>query len=77
MEITFSQNQNYSLDLQPKQMRELADALDITVAELKQLVKAGELYNEHGDGLIAYLGDNIDKAEVTDRDGIEIDEINL
>lgn len=75
MEITFSQNLNYSLDLQAKQVRELADRLDITVKELKRLAEEGELYDEHGDGLVAYVNDNIEKAEIAEHDDIEIDEI--
>lgn len=77
MEITFTQQRSYSLTLMPKQMKELADKLNLTLSELKALVKSGDLYDEHGDELTTYVNGMVDKAEVTEHEDVEIDEINL
>jgi hypothetical protein len=76
MEITYSRNTNYSMDLGAKEKRKLADHLDITVGELNELVRLEELYGEHGDGLVHWMEDNFALAEITSEGAIEIEDIN-
>lgn len=80
MEITFTRTIAYSFDFDAKAnkgtTRDLADTLDITMAQLKKLVESEELYDEHGDALVDWLDEHMDGAEVTDAGQIEIDQIN-
>lgn len=76
MEITFSRNVNYSLDLSKAAIRrELADHLDIEVRTLTRLVDKQELFDEHGDSLIQWMETKADAWEVTSEDDIEIEQI--
>lgn len=75
MEITFTRQHNYSMVLDPRRKRELADYLDISVKELDRLVTRGDLYDEHGVGLLTWMGTNTTLAEQTSYDEIEIDKI--
>lgn len=79
MEITFTQPRNFSVDLtgNAKLMRKLADHLDITVKEMKDLAEHDELYGEHGDGLASWLADNTELWEATEHGDIEIDQITV
>ena len=77
MEITFSQNVNYSLDLSKGSLvRELADHLDITVKEMRKLVDKGTLYELHDSAVLQWL--EIKKAswDESDSDEIEVDQVN-
>lgn len=78
MEITFSRQVNYSMTLDVKNKRELADHLGIKVRKLNKLVKDGELYDEHGNELIAWMENNIHKTDVTiqSEEEMDIEEIN-
>jgi len=75
MEITYSRNVNYSLELDTKRKRELADHLDITLRELNKLVEAGELYDEHGDELIDWIDRQVDQGSISGEEDIEIEDI--
>lgn len=75
MEITYTQQKAYSLDLDKRMERELADHLDITVRQMKKMIDDGSLMDEHWDAVHAWVGKNTDKATVTDREDIEIDEV--
>lgn len=77
MEITFGRQVNYSMTLDAKKKRELADRLDITVRKLNKLVEDGELYDEHGDELATWMDENPELFEISSEDDIEIEEINL
>lgn len=83
MEITFTRNVAYSLNLDSRtavgraRLSDLAQSLEISVTHLKALVKDGDLYDEHGDALVAWIDDNASKAEVTEPGEIEIDQITL
>lgn len=76
MEITFSRQVNYSMTLDAKKKRELADHLDITVRKLNKLVEDGELYDEHGDELTSWMDENPELHEVSGEDDIEVEDIN-
>lgn len=76
MEITFSRNINYSLDLSKAAIRrELADRLDIDLRTLTRLVDKDELFDEHGDDLIQWMETKSDAWEITSEDDIEIEQI--
>lgn len=79
MEITYSRTVNYSMELDKRQVRELADHLDITVRQLNKLVEDGELYDEHGDELIGWMENNAHKVKITvqSEEEVEIEEINV
>ena len=77
MEITFSRQVNYSMTLDAKKKRELADHLDITVRKLNKLVEDGELYDEYGDDLAVWMDENPELFEIGGEDEIEIEDINL
>jgi hypothetical protein len=75
MEITFTQSRSYSLDLDEAGERQLAKALGIKVSKMRDLIDDQELTDDHFDRLIEWVADNIDDAEVTQEDEIEIEEI--
>jgi len=75
MEITYSRNVNYSMQLDVKRKRELADHLDITLKQLNKLVDEGELYDEHRDELVNWMQQHSELGEVTGEDDIEIEDI--
>lgn len=57
MEITFNRSSDYSVDLNAKAKRELAQHLGITVRQMTRLAEDGELYSEHGDAIVGWLVD--------------------
>lgn len=76
MEITFSQNVNYSLDLSEGSLvRELADHLDITVKQMHKMVDKGTLYELHEEGILQWLEAKRACWEETDSDEIEVDQV--
>jgi hypothetical protein len=77
MEITYSRVTNYSLDLSAKDIRQLANHLDITVKELKELAEAGDLMNEHSDGIYDWVCRNDAGRELTGEEDAEDVEIEL
>ena len=77
LEITYSRNVDYSMELNERKERELADFLDITVKELRKLVRAGELYDEHAAQLIEFMTINDTLEQQTQPGDIEIDQITL
>lgn len=77
MEITYTQQHTYSLDLKtPAQRRELADHLDITEKKMRKLVEEGDLFDEYGDQLTEWVASKSGEAEVTAHEDIDIDQIN-
>lgn len=77
MEITFSQNINYSLDLSKGSLvRELADHLDITVKEMRKLVDKGTLFELHDTAMLQWIEAKKANWEESDSDEIDIDQIN-
>lgn len=76
MEITFSQNVNYSMDLSKAEVRrELADYLDITVKEMMKMVEKETLYELHEDKMIAWLESKEKSWEALSHDDIEVDQV--
>lgn len=75
MEITFTREISYSLDLDQRKTRELADHLDITVKELRKLVERGDLLDEHEGGVLEFMELNGSMAEVTEEGDREIDQV--
>jgi hypothetical protein len=77
LEITFSRNVDYSMELNDRKIRELADHLDIEVRELKKLVERGDLCDEYEAGLIEFMTINDTLEQQTQHGDIEIDQITL
>lgn len=76
MEITFSQNVNYSLDLSKGSLiRELADHLDITVKEMRNLVDKGMLFELHDDAMLKWMESKRKSWDETSSEEIDIDQI--
>lgn len=75
LKITFTRQHNYLMVLDARRKRELADYLDITVKTLDRLIDKGDLYDEHGDELIAWVSANTVLVWETSYDAIEIDKI--
>lgn len=76
MEITFSQNVNYSLDLSKGSLvRELADHLDITVKEMRRLVDKEILFELHDTAMLAWMESKRKQWEETESQEIDIDQI--
>lgn len=76
MEITFSQNVSYSLDLSKGSLiRELADHLDITVKEMRRLVDRQTLFELHDDAMLQWLETKRKQWEETESQEIDIDQI--
>jgi len=75
VEITFSRSVDYSLVLDDRKKRELADHLDITVRELDKLVAKEMLFELHDSRMIEWIElqrkawDELSKAD------IEVDQI--
>jgi hypothetical protein len=76
MEITFSKNTSYSLDLSKGSLiRELADHLDITVKEMRKLVDKGMLFELHDDAILSWMENKAASWEETESGEIDIDQI--
>lgn len=75
MEFTFTQETAYSFEPDGKKLKELAAKLGITVANLQRMATDGELYDEHGDEILAWLTDQASSWETVsdeDIDNLEI-----
>lgn len=75
MEITYTQQHSYSLDLTALMKRDLADHLGISSRQLTRLVKEGMLMDEYNEEVHTWVVDNSGKATVTDHTDIEIEGI--
>lgn len=74
-EFTWTQQVNYSMALDPRKTRELADHLDLTVRDMARLIEAGELFDEHETGVLEFIERNSDLVNEESRDGIEFDQV--
>lgn len=76
MEITFTEKKAYSLELDKKTQRELADFLDIDTRRLRKLVEDAELELEFPTRFGEWMELNRAKAECIEVEPIEVDQIN-
>jgi hypothetical protein len=75
MEITYTREVSYSMDLDQRKTRELADHLDITVKDLRKLVERDELMDEHEAGLNEFMALNDKLEQQTEHGDREIETI--
>lgn len=75
LEITYTRQVSYSMELNDRKKRELADHLDITVRALNKLVADGELCDEHEEGLLTWMGSNLDLEHLEAQEEIDLDQI--
>lgn len=75
IEITFTQTTHYSLTLEDKEKRDLADHLDITVRKLDKLMDDGDLLSEYESEITAWVEQRQGTADVVDEEPIEIEDI--
>lgn len=75
MEITYSRMVNYSMTLDAKHRRALAQHLGITVRQLIKLAEEEQLHAEYGHDVATWMDDNPELAEITGEEDIEIEDI--
>lgn len=75
MEITYTREVSYSMDLNQRKTRELADHLDITMREMRKLVEANELMDEHESAVREFMELNGSLETQTEHGDRDIDQI--